>query len=308
MTYYKMPKQPQDDVKSDIWSIAFLSSVGGGAKSIGGAIALFDLFNRKTNRAHRMAIKAAGKTSGLPVGVSFRDSGYKKFKLEKAASFSDFHNRSAKLELKDRLGKSWRTVTIYQPDGMTELVSVEVNNWNLTGWHGFEGHGTTEVLYSDGRAVGNPDREIIIRFPKEELPEKYQVRVTDYGAVIVLPGDVLFDFDRDWLHYEAAQNVSDVIKFINSLPEKFKRIEVEGHTDSREKVPGYNMNLSKRRAQTVLDYFKKYSWAFDADYEFEPARGMGATQPVEPNEKPDGSDNPEGRARNRRVEIYLHKH
>jgi len=32
-------------------------------------------------------------------------------------------------------------------------------------------------------------------------------------------------------------------------------------------------------------------------------RGLGKTKPVAANTKPDGSDDPEGRARNRRVEI-----
>jgi outer membrane protein OmpA-like peptidoglycan-associated protein len=33
------------------------------------------------------------------------------------------------------------------------------------------------------------------------------------------------------------------------------------------------------------------------------AIGFGATQPVAPNTNPDGSDNPSGRAANRRVDI-----
>jgi outer membrane protein OmpA-like peptidoglycan-associated protein len=35
------------------------------------------------------------------------------------------------------------------------------------------------------------------------------------------------------------------------------------------------------------------------------ARGFGESRPVAPNTKPDGSDNPAGRAQNRRVEILL---
>jgi photosystem I P700 chlorophyll a apoprotein A2 len=34
-------------------------------------------------------------------------------------------------------------------------------------------------------------------------------------------------------------------------------------------------------------------------------KGFGATKPVAPNQKPDGSDDPEGRQKNRRVEIIL---
>jgi outer membrane protein OmpA-like peptidoglycan-associated protein len=36
-------------------------------------------------------------------------------------------------------------------------------------------------------------------------------------------------------------------------------------------------------------------------------QGFGDTQPVAPNKKPDGSDDPDGRQKNRRVEISLRK-
>jgi photosystem I P700 chlorophyll a apoprotein A2 len=36
-------------------------------------------------------------------------------------------------------------------------------------------------------------------------------------------------------------------------------------------------------------------------------RGFGAKKPVAPNTKPDGSDDPEGRQKNRRVEIIVKK-
>jgi len=36
-------------------------------------------------------------------------------------------------------------------------------------------------------------------------------------------------------------------------------------------------------------------------------QGFGASKPVAPNTKPDGSDDPEGRQKNRRVEIVVAK-
>ncbi|BDU16738.1 OmpA family protein [Lysobacter auxotrophicus] len=301
-------RHPQDAVKTDRWSIAFLSSVGGGAKKVGGAIGLFDLMNRETNRAHRMSISALGKTSGLPVGVSFRDSGYVKFKTRVPMSFADFHDRLARLTLKDRIGKSWRSVTVYDVDKVKELMRVEVDNWNLTGWHGFNGLGRTSIHYGNGRPTGNPDYDLKLNLPaKEDVPVGFKVATFDFGLVIRAPGDVLFDFDTDWLHYQADQTLSDIIRYINTLPPGYVRIGVEGHTDSVEKKPGYNLALSKRRAQSVLNYFTRNKWAFNRDYAFDAARGFGATKPVEPNRKPDGSDNPDGRARNRRVEIYLYR-
>ena len=37
------------------------------------------------------------------------------------------------------------------------------------------------------------------------------------------------------------------------------------------------------------------------------ARGLGKTKPLAHDTKPDGSDDPEGRAKNRRVEILVRK-
>ena len=37
------------------------------------------------------------------------------------------------------------------------------------------------------------------------------------------------------------------------------------------------------------------------------AKGFGAKNPVAPNTKPDGSDDPDGRQKNRRVEITITK-
>jgi outer membrane protein OmpA-like peptidoglycan-associated protein len=37
------------------------------------------------------------------------------------------------------------------------------------------------------------------------------------------------------------------------------------------------------------------------------AAGYGATRPVAPNIRPDGSDDPDGRQKNRRVEIVVRK-
>ncbi len=128
----------------------------------------------------------------------------------------------------------------------------------------------------------------------------------EFGLVLRLPGDVLFDFDRDWLHYEAEQRVSDAMDYINKLPVTYKRLQVEGHTDSKEKVPGYNMDLSRRRARTVTDYFIKYKHGRIHDLKIEPPAGLGATQPFAPNSGPGGADNPAGREKNRRVEIILY--
>ena len=78
------------------------------------------------------------------------------------------------------------------------------------------------------------------------------------------------------------------------------KFEIAGHTDSKGD-DSYNMNLSKQRANEVLRYFiskgikrKRMN-----------VIGYGETKPIASNEQADGSDNPEGRAKNRRTEIVI---
>lgn len=63
--------------------------------------------------------------------------------------------------------------------------------------------------------------------------------------------------------------------------------------------PPYNQDLSERRAGAVRDFL---TLALADPPRFEVA-GRGETEPVADNGKPDGSDDPDGRRRNRRVEI-----
>lgn len=77
-------------------------------------------------------------------------------------------------------------------------------------------------------------------------------------------------------------------------------IMVRGHTDSRGNDRD-NVRTSKARAQAVADYLVEKG--IDANRMTIVA--LGETRPLAPNAHLDGSDDPEGRARNRRVEIEV---
>jgi OOP family OmpA-OmpF porin len=72
------------------------------------------------------------------------------------------------------------------------------------------------------------------------------------------------------------------------------KVEIQGHTDSVGKA-AYNLKLSQRRAQSVLDYLQKDGVSADQLV----AKGYGETQPVASNKDADG------RAKNRRVVMYV---
>jgi outer membrane protein OmpA-like peptidoglycan-associated protein len=77
-------------------------------------------------------------------------------------------------------------------------------------------------------------------------------------------------------------------------------VEISGHTDSRGS-DDYNMKLSRDRAKSVVAWLKKRKVASKRMV----AKGYGETQHIAPNENPDGSDNPEGRQMNRRIELTI---
>jgi outer membrane protein OmpA-like peptidoglycan-associated protein len=84
---------------------------------------------------------------------------------------------------------------------------------------------------------------------------------------------------------KVAQSLKD---YPNSL------IDVYGHTDSTGSE-AYNQTLSENRAQTVANYLTSQG-VTEARVR---SKGFGETMPVASN------DTPEGRAKNRRVEIKI---
>jgi outer membrane protein OmpA-like peptidoglycan-associated protein len=77
-------------------------------------------------------------------------------------------------------------------------------------------------------------------------------------------------------------------------------VEIMSHTDSKGNDQ-YNMKLSQRRAESVVQYLVSKG----VKVERLKAKGYGESKPVAPNENSDGSDNPEGRALNRRTDFKI---
>ena len=110
---------------------------------------------------------------------------------------------------------------------------------------------------------------------------------------------VNFDYDRATLRPDAIATLNEAVEILKRYPEL--RVEVAGHTDSRG-TDAYNQALSERRARAVYDYVT--SNGVDASRLVGPV-GYGESRPIAPNENADGSDNPEGRAQNRRTELNV---
>jgi len=137
--------------------------------------------------------------------------------------------------------------------------------------------------------------------------EKIQAALKDLGAreteteyLIELPGDILFDFDKWSIREDAEEPLSKVGDLIRATRHK---VSIIGHTDSKGSE-AYNLELSKKRAEAVKQWLVEKEGVDPQRLE---TSGKGEGEPVAPNTHPDGSDNPEGRQRNRRVEIRIRK-
>lgn len=134
---------------------------------------------------------------------------------------------------------------------------------------------------SDNKSVINPEAKL-------ESPAE---QVVDLNRIF-------FEFNQTLVKAEYNIYLNALAKVLNS--NKSLKIDIIGHADHIGDND-YNLRLSKRRAIAVLNYFV--------------VRGVNRKQiniiakgeelPLAPNANTDGSDNPDGRARNRRVEFEI---
>jgi outer membrane protein OmpA-like peptidoglycan-associated protein len=134
-----------------------------------------------------------------------------------------------------------------------------------------------------------------------KIEDMIRVKEAPNEITIELPADILFDFDKADIRAEAAVALSAATEIIRASAKGTVRIE--GHTDSKG-TPAYNQKLSDSRARSVKTWLVEKDKLANVKFKL---TGFGATKPVAPNTKPDGSDDPAGRQLNRRVEIVFAK-
>ena len=141
---------------------------------------------------------------------------------------------------------------------------------------------------------------------KDECPDTPEgVPVFMNGCHEIDPADrpwvlrgVNFEFDKAVLRPESISILNAAVNVLNENPELL--VSIDGHTDSKGS-DSYNERLSRDRAKAVHDYFVDNGVKSDRLV----FRGFGEARPVAPNAFDDGTDNPEGRFENRRVELNV---
>ena len=145
----------------------------------------------------------------------------------------------------------------------------------------------------------------------EEMAAEIEEAVAQYGlqndvevdftaeyVLITMNGALLFDSGRSDLRAEAYPMINKVGKII--APYNANIIDVEGHTDNVPVGGGKfedNNVLSMYRALTVADYLREIT---NINPAYIKSSGRGDYAPIADN------STPEGRARNRRVEIKIY--
>jgi len=102
--------------------------------------------------------------------------------------------------------------------------------------------------------------------------------------------NVLFDFDKYNIKPQFNHLLDEVVAVFEKNPGL--KVRIEGHTCNMGPA-AYNMGLSLKRANAVMEYLVKKGIAKDRLF----AEGFGLTQPIATN------DTKEGRALNRRVQL-----
>ena len=123
------------------------------------------------------------------------------------------------------------------------------------------------------------------------------VYVPPVGKSIVID-NVYFDFDKATLKDSSHAALDNIVALLKEKPEMF--IEISAHTDNKGSKT-YNNRLSINRAKSVVAYL--VSQGIDKDRLW--SKGYGSSMPVAPNTNTDGSDNPDGRQKNRRIEFKV---
>jgi outer membrane protein OmpA-like peptidoglycan-associated protein len=118
---------------------------------------------------------------------------------------------------------------------------------------------------------------------------------------LTLAADILFDFDRASIRPDAKVALDRVAEIIRTRSAGV--VKIEGFTDAKG-APDYNLRLSNARADAVQRWLVERGGLRGTAFA---AEGFGATRFVAPNARRDGSDDPAGRQKNRRVEIVVQR-
>ncbi|WP_437918403.1 OmpA family protein [Sphingobacterium sp. LRF_L2] len=145
------------------------------------------------------------------------------------------------------------------------------------------------IMVNPGAVVTKDGTDDGLKNVKSEFEDASR---TDEGIKFTLSSDLLFPTNSSYLTDKAKVELSKLAKLLKD--NDGKKVRVDGHTDSTGEE-GYNKWLSDKRAASV----KKFLEDAGVSTGRISTKGFGQTKPVADNKTP------EGRQKNRRVEVVI---
>lgn len=125
------------------------------------------------------------------------------------------------------------------------------------------------------------------------------IMISTFPSNSFIVKNVYYEFSKSELTPKVKSTIDNTIfKILQKYPDII--LEISSHTDSVD-TESFNMKLSQERAQSVVDYLITKG----IEKERLVPKGYGESMPIAPNSNPDGTDNPEGRQKNRRTEFKV---
>lgn len=159
-----------------------------------------------------------------------------------------------------------------------------------------------EDMLEEKRLQENEERveEIAELLQESDIADEVEVSFTAQYVKLTMSGALLFDSGSAQLKEDAQQVLDKVGTILERYGQVSGNIEVEGHTDNvpinTAQYPS-NEELSSARALSVFYYLKENTLLNPVNLKH---AGMGERVPIADN------STPEGRGRNRRVEILIY--
>ncbi len=191
---------------------------------------------------------------------------------------------------------SWKNTGIGSALGTAAGAAIGLGIGHLTG--------NKTVGTAVGAAVGATAGALIGRKMDKAAEAAKQVEgaqvqeITDVNGLpavkVTFDSGILFGFNSATLSEEAKISLTKFAEVLKSTPDA--DVAILGHTDNigTEKA---NQSVSEKRAKAVANFLKEQSVT---DAQIKDVLGMNFSQPVASN------DTEEGRAQNRRVEVYMY--
>lgn len=155
---------------------------------------------------------------------------------------------------------------------------------------------TADGVTGEVRDITGEVRDIVVSV--ESVDGSIGVAEGGPDTTVTVAADVLFAFDKADLTAAARAKLAEAAQEVRAR-RATGTVVVGGHADAKGSA-AYNTRLSLRRAEAVTAALEPLLAGLPVTLT---AKGYGSTRPVAPNTKPDGSDNPAGRTRNRRVTV-----